>query len=203
MLEEVQMTPGLRLAVMDRAAVLRALRAREPRALRKVDAQIKTALLERAVGHAPRSLEPERLLEEVDISHPYIVADAPAVRPGSCAAPRRQETPLRGSLTLGPVGLPLTARLRFADGGDQGCAARDRARTRRRHRRYPHDSARRPAFLALVRALPKSSTWSERASAAGRSPAHRCRGISSASSSRVSRSCTARCARVALISRAQ
>ena len=75
MLEEVQVAPGLRLAVMDRAAVLLALRAREPRALRKVDAQIKTALLERAVGHAPRRLKAERLLKEVDISHPYIVAD--------------------------------------------------------------------------------------------------------------------------------
>ena len=48
----------------------------------------------------------------------------------SCAWPGRQETPLRGSLTLGPAGLLLTAQPRFADGGDQSCAARNRARTR-------------------------------------------------------------------------
>jgi hypothetical protein len=76
--EEVQMTPRLGLGVMDRAAVLGALRAREPRALGKVDAQLKTALLERAVGHAPRGVKPERLLEEVDISHPRIVTDTPS-----------------------------------------------------------------------------------------------------------------------------
>jgi hypothetical protein len=81
-LEEVQVPPGLGFAVVDGAAVPRALGAREARALGEVDAQLKPALLKRTVGHAPRSGQPERLLEEVDISHPPIVADTASPHTG-------------------------------------------------------------------------------------------------------------------------
>ena len=70
-LPEVQMPPHLRLGVMHPAPITPALRTREPRALRKVDPQIKTLMpsVELVLHHLPRRLKTKRPLKQLHIRH--------------------------------------------------------------------------------------------------------------------------------------
>ena len=94
MLKEIHMPPGLLLGVMHLASLPTALRASEPRPLRKVDPQIQPALLsiKPNIHHPPRLLKTQRLLEQVDVVHTRL--------PSS-----RIKKP--GSLPTAPDGYPL------------------------------------------------------------------------------------------------
>ena len=93
------MPPGLVLGVVHLATLRRALRACERGAPLEVDAQLKPTLIgiEGGLHDTPRRHEPERLLKEIDIAHPRILADhrAPLNRPYPLETARRQLTGIR------------------------------------------------------------------------------------------------------------
>ena len=101
MLEEVQMPPGLLLGVVHLAPLPTALRAREPRPLRKVDSQIQPALLgvELDIHHPPRLLKTERLLEQLAVAQTGLPSSR--IRsPAPSQPPRTATHSERGGATL-------------------------------------------------------------------------------------------------------